>query len=198
MALSKVQKREYDKGRRAQDGGESNRERAKTWYSQNKERALEKAAEYRRNNRGVFIESSRKYRSSKRYKDAMQVRRKLYKEVPAIRLEALVKGAFIRCVKAGMEFDQILKNVLMENPPTHCACCGVRLAYDLTSGKYSGAKPRTIPTLDRVDSRKGYTVLNTRVVCWWCNLKKSDMSLLELETILAYVKRNLVGQEELA
>ena len=48
---------------------------------------------------------------------------------------------------------------------------------------YSNRKPRT-PSIDKIDSNKGYTKDNCRVVCWWYNLAKSNWEDSMIEQIV--------------
>ena len=47
------------------------------------------------------------------------------------------------------------------------------------------------PSLDRIDSTRGYTLDNVAVICGRCNRLKSDASLSELKLLVAYVEREL-------
>lgn len=46
------------------------------------------------------------------------------------------------------------------------------------------------PSVDRVDSTRGYTKDNVRIISWRANKLKQDASLEEVEKTLSYMKQN--------
>jgi hypothetical protein len=57
--------------------------------------------------------------------------------------------------------------------------------------KHRGQFDRDSYTLDRVDSELGYVPGNVRVISWGANNAKRDLSLDEVERLLAYMKGEL-------
>jgi hypothetical protein len=56
-----------------------------------------------------------------------------------------------------------------------------------------------MPSLDRIDSRKGYHAGNVHLVCWAVNLMKSDMSLEDFgDWCTAVVLHGLRAKEDAA
>lgn len=73
--------------------------------------------------------------------------------------------------------------MLVANPPTHCACCRKKLDY--STGR--GLDKRDSPSLDRWDNSQGYTLENTKVICYRCNELKRDATLAEMKVIVRYM-----------
>lgn len=56
---------------------------------------------------------------------------------------------------------------------THCPVTGFR--FELKQKMLNGAPHPLMPSLDRINSAKGYTPSNTRIVSFWANISKSAM-----------------------
>lgn len=111
-----------------------------------------------------------------------------YWSQPKARMRFLASGAFGRAKRRGIEYELELKDVLCANPPTHCLCCNRELNYQLGRGR---SDREASPSLDRLDSKKGYTTANVRVICTDCNMKKNRSSIKDLENLLAYMRSEL-------
>lgn len=75
-----------------------------------------------------------------------------------------------------------------------CALTGRTLRCDLL-----GTDAPEMPSLDRIDSRKGYHAGNVHLVCWAVNLMKSDMSLEDFgDWCTAVVLHGLRAKEDAA
>lgn len=83
-----------------------------------------------------------------------------------------------RCRKSGMEFtiDEALLAKLLE--PNVCSVTGIP-PEPLGSGKRHSRSPWA-PSVDRIDSSRGYVPDNVRVVCWMYNAAKQDWSDAEV------------------
>ena len=46
----------------------------------------------------------------------------------------------------------------------------------------------TSPSLDRIDSTKGYTKNNVQIISWKANRIKAYATVVELETVVKYMK----------
>lgn len=111
-----------------------------------------------------------------------------YKE--KYRVKKLVWSAIKRCQKTGIACDKPYLLGLIQHKPELCECCGNAIDYTVDTIVRHVPKWRS-PSLDRVDTSKGYIPNNVRIICWRCNALKRDGSLLELEKILAYMRRHL-------
>lgn len=86
----------------------------------------------------------------------------------------------------GREFTLDLGDVVI---PTECPCCGVVIDKSRTNGRGKRTYHRDRPSLDRIDSRLGYTKGNVAIICWGCNRRKGDSTIRQLERLLAWMKQ---------
>lgn len=110
-----------------------------------------------------------------------------YLSKPEGRFRNMLTCAKRRAIQSGIEFDDELYTLLLR-VPTHCQCCGNAMEYTVGRGL---AGRRKSPSLDRLENDKGYTLENTRVVCYRCNEVKGDAVAIELKVVLAYMEREL-------
>jgi len=153
-------------------------QKSREWNVKNRERILQRGAEYRQR-----IRDGRIPNPAVGWKERM-------KTDWGYRLGRMASRAGGRAIKAGVPFEPRLKEVLRANPPTSCTCCGIKL--DINGGLHPDS-----PTLDRLIPHLGYTVDNTRVVCARCNFVKCNASVEELERIAAYIYRETSVQREI-
>lgn len=146
------------------------RVRARKWVTENRERRREYQRQWYIKNRVNH-----------------QIAHRAYITKPSKRMRQLVKLAFWRAKRRGMAYDNELLTALESAPPTACACCGKVLDYSVGRG---ANKCGDSPSLDRFDNAAGYTITNVRVICFRCNRIKSDATVMELESVLDYMRRN--------
>lgn len=106
---------------------------------------------------------------------------------PRNRLRKIVHSALTRSRRYKLAFDAVLVDVLSVFPPSKCPACGVTLNYTVNATTHRNP---AIPSIDRVDNALGYTVENTRIICFRCNRIKSDASLADLKSLVAYMEEN--------
>jgi hypothetical protein len=85
----------------------------------------------------------------------------------------MMQRAKQRCVKSEREFNISIEDIII---PDICPILNIKL--NMNSGK-SGAY-RNSPSLDRIDSSKGYTKDNIQVISQLANAMKSSANKLEL------------------
>ncbi len=125
-----------------------------------------------------------------RYKaDMTPEQRKLtaqkHRDNPITKLKHCLGEARKRAIDMNLPFEEALYAVL-DSPPTHCACCGHVLDYNVR-----GRGCRNFgPSIDRVINSEGYTIRNVRWVCGYCNARKSDSTREMLAMFIAYIDRN--------
>ena len=106
--------------------------------------------------------------------------------VPANKLKKLARAAVWRARQVGREYDKDYLFELAATQPDLCACCSKTFNY--ASGR--GKNVRDSPSLDRIDSSKGYVRNNVIIICHKCNATKSDATIEYLMTIVNYMGRN--------
>jgi hypothetical protein len=72
--------------------------------------------------------------------------------------------------------------------PVLCPILKITLDYGAFSGE-DGQGTSTRPSIDRIDSTKGYTKDNVQVISWRANRLKNDATLEELVALGAWAKR---------
>jgi hypothetical protein len=173
--------------------------RKQKWRDEHRERTREigrnfanseKGQKHRKKWRDAHPENIRA--ATARYKAAMtpeerRLTAQKHRNNPQTKLKRRLKEAEKRAAKSGLPFDQALYEYTLANPPTHCACCSVKLDYAV---KGRGCRNNG-PSVDRVINSDGYTLTNTQWICGFCNARKSDSSLDQLLMIVAYIQRHL-------
>lgn len=122
------------------------------------------------------------------HKEERKERDNKYYSIPINRIKRLVLAAKNRATVKGIEYDREgLLEKLTHNPPSNCECCNTMLDYSvgIDSNRWKA------PSLDRVDNAKGYTTINTKVICFSCNTLKSYATKQELFNIINYIDKNL-------
>ena len=98
-------------------------------------------------------------------------------KIDAARL--LYKNIKSRCKRMGREFSIELEDILI---PEKCPVFGFNLKReDRETWMFA-------PSVDRIDSSKGYIKGNVTVVSWRANILKRDATLEELEQLFNYYK----------
>ena len=95
-------------------------------------------------------------------------------------LSQLIIGARKGAKNRGLVFAITANDLYI---PENCPCCGVVLA------RFSGQSsfgPQ--PSIDRLDSARGYEPDNVAIICWRCNSIKRDATADELERIAAWMR----------
>lgn len=102
---------------------------------------------------------------------------------PENRIKHTLGQAKRRATKDGRDFDITIEDLLPL--PTVCPVLGIEL-------NYAGTKVRGFvdnsPSIDRIDSLKGYIKGNVQIISWRANRVKSDASVEELEAVIKYMK----------
>ena len=96
----------------------------------------------------------------------------------------LLRNAKKRAKEKGLEFTLTAEDIHI---PEVCPLLGIPILRNLNG---VGATPNS-PTLDRIDTSKGYTRDNVWVTSWRANKLKSDASLEELEKLVSGLKTKL-------
>jgi len=92
-----------------------------------------------------------------------------------------------RAATAGMPFDIELSDIVI---PTHCPYLGIELKVSMSGERYSSGKPDS-PSLDRIDSSKGYVKGNVEVISFRANSIKSNLSLAQVKRFFEYALKTM-------
>lgn len=129
------------------------REKDRRWYAKN----AEKACGYSRKR---YAENPEKYRK----------RAAAHRNTPHGRAYSLYKEALDRAIRKGMSFalsvEWVEERIIID------ICPQTKLKFDLTGN----GRTLFVPSIDRIDSTKGYTLENCQVVCWGYNALKQEQS----------------------
>lgn len=100
----------------------------------------------------------------------------------------------VRAARTGREFDLTSEWLLEKMQAGVCEVAGIRL--DLGKDGDSRFNPWG-PSIDRIDSARGYTQDNCRLVCWIYNMAKAEWSDEVVMTLAkALAKKEAHGNEE--
>lgn len=196
VMLAKGAERLARKRQQTREWQVANPDKVRSYYHSDKGRAVRDA--YYNSERGKEVRRLGQIRNADKVRERNRLRaqtpkgkayNKAYNETyyssPRRRVRHMVFVAKTRARIAGLEFDSHLIDLIENNIPTHCPCCGVEIEYVQTKRGMNN------PSLDRVDNSKGYIVGNAFTVCFRCNLMKSDGSVKDFENILAYMKARI-------
>lgn len=81
--------------------------------------------------------------------------------------------------KEGKEFNLTRDDIMI---PKYCPVLGIELKFGSYANRNSG------PSVDRIDNTKGYVKGNIGIISMKANMHKSDMSIQDVERLLAYMK----------
>lgn len=93
-------------------------------------------------------------------------------------------GAKRRAKKLGLVFDLQVSDIVI---PKRCPLLP-EIVLRVREGTAKGGAGPNSPTLDRIDSSKGYTKDNVWVISWRANKLKSDATLEELERLVSNLR----------
>ncbi len=135
----------------------------KAWYQKNRERNLAQSKKWQKEHPESCRERTKRWRD----KDP---RRKLLSDA---------RG---RAKRKGIEFSIKVEDIVI---PERCPVFGLPFQV----GEGAGGHTPMSPSLDRVDSSRGYVPGNVQVISYRANTIKNDATLEELESICSYMRR---------
>lgn len=128
-------------------------------------------AKRREANKDHFTEYSREYQKGRR-KDF------------EYRLQMLINASKQRAKSKGREHNITIEDLKAIYPSDgRCPIFGNILEFNEAGFRDSS------PSIDRIDSSKGYTIDNIQVISWKANRIKGAASLQDLEMLVAYLKQ---------
>lgn len=159
-------KRYYEEHKNDPEQKAKAKEASRRSYERNKDKVKEQATKWRKDNREEWLATKR--RNSSKTKE----NRPSYNHYHAIKC---------RAKKKGLTFDLVESDLVV---PEFCPVLGIPLTYT------PGAKTDNSPSVDRIDSSKGYTKDNIEVISWRANNLKKDATLDELRALVRYMEQH--------
>jgi hypothetical protein len=143
-----------------------------------------KAQKQRRNQQDRVKQSNREFYQSNR--EAILAKLKRQRTGKEGYLKVMLRSAKSRAKENNLEFDidlQYLQSVVTD----YCPIDGLPFDWErhLATDK---SLPLATPSLDRIDSSKGYVKGNVKIIGWKWNAKKSNMNLDDLLLLVKYVR----------
>ena len=165
---------------------EKQREYSRAYRARNPEKVKENARRHREKNREIVREQQRLHKQRKRAEDPEFFRKyhseyhiKRKTDVRAVTL-FMVGKTKKRAFEKGWKFDldQHFDELAERIGRWKCELSGVTLEVSIGSKKINSL------SLDRIDSRKGYTIDNVRVIAWGLNAAFSDWGEAETAKLM--------------
>ena len=127
--------------------------------------------------------SDKAYQSQWRKNNRQHINKRNLKWRQANHSKVLVYHAAARARKSGIEFDLLETDIVI---PSVCPVLGIKICSGIGVGRTG--KQDNLPSLDRIDSSKGYTKDNVKVISLRANVIKNCGTIEEHEKIIAYMK----------
>lgn len=152
----------------------SKQKQNQNYYQKNRQRLIDASALYQKVNRDRVNEKNRKWVLDN--PDKMQIinEKKQRKKRCTPFEKQLFHNAKNNAKKRGQEFNIILEDIVI---PEYCPLLGIKLIKEEENYIFHH---KALPSLDRVDSTKGYTKDNIWVISYLANKMKADASLEDL------------------
>lgn len=143
---------------------------------------------YRKNNLEQYAKYQKNHRDkNENYNENDVLRKAKYVLTIKGRATRLYGSAKNRAKNKGWEFNITPEFIYEKLLPLKCEVTNL----DLSLEKELIYKANALaPSLDRIDSSKGYTLDNVQVVCWWYNAMKQDWSEEVIKNLLTNCKIN--------
>ena len=169
---------EFYKQKRGKFGVNSKCKSCSRIYDENhRKNNLEKYAKYQQNHRN----------QNKDYNKNDSLRTEQYVLTIKGRATRLYGSAKNRAKNKGWKFNITPDFIYQKLLPLKCEVTNLNLSLEKELIYKANA---LAPSLDRIDSSKGYTLDNVQVVCWWYNAMKQDWSEEVIKNLLTNCKIN--------
>lgn len=143
---------------------------------------------YRKNNLEQYAKYQKKHRDqNKDYNKNDILRKEQYVLTIKGRTTRLYSSAKNRAKNKGWEFNITPEFIYQKLLPLKCEVTNLDLSLDRELTHKANA---LAPSLDRINSNKGYTLDNVQIVCWWYNVMKQDWSKEIIKNLLINYKLN--------
>lgn len=154
------------------------RESVKAYNQKYRSNGLSYSKEYYEKNRERIIKRQKEYRTQRdpEQAESHKIYMKKYNANPINRAKWLHKRAMTRTLGKNLEFSLTLARVEVALLIGKCERTGI--AFDFQSHNSYHFNPFS-PSIDRIDSKIGYTDTNVQIVCTAYNIAKSEMTDIE-------------------
>ena len=146
------------------------------------EKAKAKARRWYKNNTESALASTKKWKDANPEK--VKLHRKQWYEIPENRIKTTLTQAKKRALEKGLDFSITLND--LSPLPEICPVFGIKLNYKGNQGRRGFIDDS--PSIDRIDSSKGYVKGNVQIISWRANRIKSDATIDELEQLIMFLK----------
>lgn len=160
---------------------EKNRERNKKYYWQNREKALLRMKKYREENREKRKVYQRNYEIKNKARRNAQAMESYYRLRDNHLNKLMYRRAKARAKRRDLEFSIEPDDITI---PLRCPVLNIPLG--IGNENYYNS-----PSLDRIDSSKGYIKGNVRVISWRANSLKKDANIDEFRHLYVDAILNL-------
>jgi hypothetical protein len=150
---------------------EQARQYNQTYYAKHKEKLKKQSIEYYENNKDKVLTTVSKYREKNR--DLLREKDKAYNRRPGKREIRMLNAAKSRAKEKNLEFNITVEDIVI---PEKCPLLGIELMHG--DGTRKTCKSSS-PSLDRIDSSKGYIKGNVWVISHKANTIKSNSTYEE-------------------
>ena len=140
---------------------------------------------YYQKHKDQIKECQRKYREN--HKDQRDYYQRNYRKTDSGRASKLLYAAKQRAKRKGMLFDLDKKWILKKLKKRVCEYSGLKLELEKNKNGYHHSL--NAPSLDRKDSRKGYTRRNTFLVAWCINSAKGAWNKKDWKKVREAIRR---------
>lgn len=145
------------------------RKRRREWHARYRDRELERARLYKKNNPQIIKLQMDRWRS-----------------VPRNRMKSIISSRIADAKRRGIQVDEIAMRELITHPPEVCAISGHLLDYSVRRGRNIGMSP----SVDRIRPELGYIRGNIAVVGHRFNTIKSFGTAEEHRLVAAYLDKS--------
>lgn len=159
------------------------REYLRRYREKNREKIRERSRIYREKNREKIREINRRYR--KNNNERIWARRRYYREANIALI--MWRSAKIRTRKHDRQFTITVEDVDAALHCTNGVCPALHIPLFVGKGKITDNSP----TLDRIDSSKGYTPDNIQVISWRANRLKNNANFKDMRKLSSHMERRL-------
>jgi hypothetical protein len=163
--------------------------RAQAHYLQNKEKALERSIEWQKTHREKHLRYVADY--AKRNPSVSAAANKRYREKHkgslTLHVRRMIGSSKRRAAEKGWDFN-LDKDYIKSIWPLDNCCPILGIPFDMLS---ASVKNKAGPSLDRVDSTKGYIKGNVAIISWKANSIKNEGSAEEHQLIASWITEQI-------